>query len=349
MKKIFLLAAAALALAACDNNEDNLLTTDEALQITASIGESVVSRAADASWAKGDKIGILSTIGIEKPVAGPYVNLEYTTDNGDGVFKGTSIFFYKPMTLIAYYPFTGVEKTAPGTNGVISVTTNADAQKDLPLIDFLWDSKTGIDKKDFSVSNPNVNFTFAHKMSKLTFTFQSSLPVYDEKNENQMVSDGVDVRTMVSYTIEGLGITGTFNTATGVCAVDETKGRQGLTISFNEETVNEIDKYKYTRTFPSLIVFPQSKPDNGFILHITTRELKEGRPLQDYKCSLPFDGEIKPGYHYKFNIMVSRRGLFVGDLTIEEWDESQKFIVATIDGDEAPKETQAANTKAENQ
>lgn len=360
MKKYILIAASALALAACDNNDDNPDISSGAAIITATIGESTVSRASDSKWAAGDKIGILSTIRISESEEvegtyiekeGPYINVPYTTENGDGTFKGTPIFFYKPMTLTAYYPFTGEEKKLPGTNGVIDANTGPENQteENRPKIDFLWDSKTGVDKKDFSAENPNVNFKFAHKMSKLTFKFQGSEPAYDDKGI--MVSDGVDVRTMVSYRIEGLGIDGTFDTATGDCNLTADSERAGLTIEFEKEPIgkDEYGNYKYnyqsTREFPSLIVFPQTKPkDTDFILHITTDELEEGQPEQNYKCTLKFTDEgIKPGNHYNFTIKVTRRGLIVGELEIKPWEETEKFIIATIDGEEKFEEQPAEN------
>lgn len=283
-------------------------------------------------------------------MVGPYINLKYTTKDGDGQFKGTEIFFYKPMTLTAYHPFVGEEGKVPGLDGIIEANTRPENQEPdkQPDIDFLWDSKTGVDKKDFSASDPNVSFTFAHKMSKLSFTFLSSEPFYDENDRSIMLSDGVDVRTMVSYEIEGLGVEGTFNTADGVCAINDT--REGITITCEKITVdNEVNKYDYEREFSPLIVFPQKKPDDkNFILHITTDELKEeGSPTQSYKCALQFtDNEIKPGCHYKFTIKVTRLGLIVGKLTIEPWVlESEKFIIATIDGDQGFKE-QSAETPA---
>lgn len=261
---------------------------------------------------------------------GPYINLAYTTKDGDGKFTGTPLFFYKPMTLTAYYPFTGAEGTAPGTNGVIKAITSAENQVSdkQPGIDFLWDCKTGVNKQDFSVSNPNVNFTFAHKMSKLSFTFLSSKEFWEN---GVLVSKGVDVSTMISYEIAGLGIEGTFDITKGVCAIDETKGRQGLKITFPKDTP-EMEK----REFPSLIVFPQQKPSGGdFILHITTDELNEDETAhQKYKCALRFtDNVIKAGCHYKFTIQVTKYGLIVGDLSIEPWVSApEKFITATIDG-----------------
>lgn len=171
MKKIYIFAAlATLSLAACDNN-DNPDATSDALNITATIGESTLTRATDQKWDPGDQIGISSTV---SGVVGPYVNVKYTTSDGSGNFSGDRLFYYKPMTLMAYYPYTGEKGTAPGANGIISADTrignqSADTQ---PLIDFLWDSKTNENQKDFSASKPDVTFTFAHKMSRLTFKFK---------------------------------------------------------------------------------------------------------------------------------------------------------------------------------
>lgn len=169
-----------LALTACDNNEDNPGTSSTAAKIFATIGESTLSRAVDDSWNPNDRIGISSTVG---DTPGPYINVKYTTENGDGIFTGKDLFFYTPMTLTAYYPFTGEEDKVPGVGGIIKVNTLPENQtkENQPEIDFLWDSKTGVDKKDFSVTKPEVKFTFAHKMSKVSFTFLSSDPVYDKK------------------------------------------------------------------------------------------------------------------------------------------------------------------------
>lgn len=337
MKKAILLATATLVLAACDGKEDNLLTSSEALQITATIGECVVSRADGAEdeqipgdhdkWAAGDRIGIISTIGDK---ARPYVNLLYTTEKGDGNFSGYPIHFYKPMTLTAYYPFTGSEGTLPGENGVISVSTDANAQKNLLNIDFLWDSKKGkgVDKDqvDFSVSNPNVDFVFSHKMSKVTFAFQDSPEIKDEKGVT--LAGPVKVQDMINYTIEGLVLDGTFDTSTGVCAVKEVSTKN-LAIGVKGTVTHD------TPVSP-LILFPQTLSGGKAVLHITTDELKDEKPetYQHYKCNLSFsNGEILPGRHYKYTIKVSKLGLIVGEMTVEPWKEDIRSVTATIDGD----------------
>lgn len=350
MRKYILIAAVTLALTACDNNGDNPDPSSGALQITASIGKSLPSRVSDDEWSAGDEIGISSTFMKEDgtSVPGSIINVKYTytpTENGDGKFTGKNLYYYNSMTLTAYYPFTDEQGQAPGTDGIITASTGADNQsaENQPKIDFLWDSKTSVgQQKDFSATNPNVNFTFAHKMSKLTFTFKSSEPIWDDKDPTLMICNGVDVRDMNSYGIEGLGIDGTFDTATGDCAIDETK-REGLTITCQMMDIMEEDKFKYVREFSSLIVFPQMKPtknenseNENFILHIYTDELHLNDPekFQHYKCTLTFsNGEIKPGYHYHFTITVTKTGLIVGEMTVERWEEEDRSMTATIDGE----------------
>lgn len=227
------------------------------------------------------------------------------------------------MTLTAYYPFTGTQGTVPGINGVIKANTLSENQKPVnqPLIDFLWDTQTG-----FTATNPKVDFKFTHKMSKITFTFESSDPVFDKNNVK--LADGVDVSTMISYNLTDLGVEGTFNTLTGVCAIDESK-HDGLEITFAKETPP-----MKKRALPSVIVFPQSLQGGYITLHITTDELNKPDALQHYNCNLSFsDGEIQPGYHYKYTIKVTKIGLIVGKMTVEPWKEEERYMTATIDGE----------------
>lgn len=333
MKKIFLLAVAAFALASCDNN-DKPLPTSNAVVITANIGESPRSRAYNSTWEAGDAIGITSTFGDNDQLA-RFINLKYVLKSFDekegiGNFWGeTPIFFYNAMTLTAYHPYTGDEGFLPGDQGVISAVTSIENQTDKKQrdIDFLWDSRQGI------ATTNNVQFEFRHKMSKLTFAFLSSEPQYDENGV--MESEGVDVGTMISYEIEGLGIEGTFDTTTGICAIDESKGRPGLKVEFPKGTVKD------DTPMPSLIVFPQTKPAKGFILHIKTDELENETAIQKYKCNLPFaQSDIMAGYHYSFTIQVTKRGLKLGALTIKPWatEDDGKYVTATVDGDPEYKE-----------
>lgn len=330
MKKIILITAAtaaALALASCEDNDVNIdSSSDQPLRISASIGETT-SRAHDTSWSAGDKIGILSSVGT---MPGPYINLEYTTDTGNGFFTGTPMFYYKPMTLIAYYPFTGSEDTDPG---VITARTDADNQVSQRQvnIDFLWDSKTNEDIKDFSAANPEITFTFSHKMSKLTFAFIGTNEV--ENEEGVLIAEEVKASDIVAYEIEGLVMEGTFDTSTGICAIGSSDP-ENLKIEFEKGTVKDEKVAANAEELPPLIVFPQ-KPGNSTVkLHVYTDELDNPDYLQHYVCTLTFgDGELKPGNCYKYTIQISKVGLQLKTMTIENWiPERDVNVTATIDG-----------------
>lgn len=279
MKKIYLLAAATLAIAAC-NNDDNYDNQPVAAQITATIGESAVARASDNQWAKGDRIGI--SMGTK------YLNMEYTTDNGDGTFSGTTMYFpnkTEPVTLTAYYPYTGHEGESP----VLEASTPAENQtpEKQADFDFLYSKLS-----DVTGSNPKVDFTFSHRMSKLTIIFKNG--------------SGMDVSKITSCSIEGLILYGSFDTATGECTAKSDAGTKSLNIN----TAN----VKTEVALPSLIIFPQSLENKTVTLKITDSE------KQDFACDLSFEGNrIMSGNNYQFTITVNKTGLTINKSSITDW------------------------------
>lgn len=315
MKKIYILAAAALALTACDNNYDNP-TSQVSAKITATIGEATPSRASGNSWAPGDNIGI--TLGVGESLR-PHINIKYTTTDGGSEFTGNTLYFYNNMALTAYYPYAGEEGAAPGKDGsdIITASTPAENQteENQPKIDFLWDRQTGI-----TAAEGKVNFTFTHRMSKLTFTFIDS-PATDDESE-------VDVRTMVSYRIEGLILDGTFDTFTGVCAAKSDGAEAPISIGVTGLVESEV-------ALSPLIVFPQQRDNNKVKLHVYTDELKKNDPkyYQHYVCPLTFaDGELKSGNEYKYTIQVTKMGLKVEPMKIVDWTTGQDVkLQATIE------------------
>lgn len=295
MKKIYLLAAATLSLAAC-NNDNNYAEQPLAAQISASISGSVASRASDDSWAAGDKIGITATVKEMQP----HVNMEYITD-GSEKFTGKPIYYYKPMKLTAYYPFKGTEGVAPG---IVEARTDINYQtsENQPKIDFLWDSQESISIED---SKPVINFSFTHKMSKLTFIFNPS----DD-------GGGIDVGKIVSYKIEGLILDGTFDPETGECTANSEAGTESLDIAISKGSAEA------GKAVSPLIVFPQTPGNGNVTLHIFTDEVDNPEALQHYKCSLSFsDGEIKPGNNYLYTITVSKTGLST-KTSINNWTDT---------------------------
>lgn len=292
MKKYYILAAAAIALAAC-NNDDNYIDQPVAAQISATIGDSQ-SRAAGEKWAANDKIGI--TMGDK------YFNMEYTTQEGDGTFDGTTMYFRNKtdnVEFTAYYPFTG---TSGETPDLIALSTTAEKQTpdQQSKFDFLYatDRTTG--------ATPKVTFNFSHKMGQLTLIF---------KNGN----DGTDVSKIQSYKINGLVLDGTFNTVTGDCAADGTEATE-LAISLPEGTVENGEP------ITSLLLFPQPVPAETVTLSISDSE------GQDYSCTLNFDGNsIASGNNYQFTIAVNKKELVVNKSTIENWNTKESSANADAD------------------
>lgn len=281
MRKIYFFAAVALALAACDNDDKYADNEPVAAKITASIGNSVSSRATGTAWANGDKIGITTLRSGESK----YVNMEYTTENGDGVFSGTPMYFQDAqaeVTFTAYYPFTGAEGTAPA---IIENNTRAAQQtpENKPKFDYLWDSRVG--KK----GQPNINFEFAHKMSKITMTFQDG--------------EGTHVNKIESYSFDGLVLEGTFNPATG-----EAKAKE-----MDSETLTlNVDNVTSGTARPSIIVYPQTTAGQ-----VVLRIVKDG---QTYKCELVFaGGGLKAGTDYQYTITLNKTGAEVTKSEIHPW------------------------------
>lgn len=188
--RFFALAALALALAACNNDNENLNDGPVAAKFIADITPATRVNSEGTGFTDGDRIGITG--------AG-FTNVPYEREGGRFVPGSTVIYFNdtETQTFNAYYPY-------QAEGGTVTVSTTADKQGS--GIDFLFASgATG------STHNPTVNFTddhaFKHCMSLIKFTFKAG----DGLSFNETEPAG--------YTLEGLKHEGTFDTATGTTAV----------------------------------------------------------------------------------------------------------------------------------
>lgn len=224
MKKHILLVAVAISMIAC-NNEENYIDDPVAAHISATIGDCNLSRAHDDTWDSGDCIGI--------SMSGKYSNIKHITNNGDGLFSGSTMYFKNkqtPVTITAYYPYTGTEGETPA---IVEAATGLERQTDAeqPKFDFLYAVKENV-----TGAEPNVNLTFNHRMSKLTIIF---------KNGN----DGTDVSKITSCRISGFRLEGSFNPVNGACSANAAAEVSGFNLT---PTVTDGE------ALPSLILFPQT-------------------------------------------------------------------------------------------
>lgn len=282
MKKFILPAAVAISLMGC-TTEETYIDEPVAAHISATIGGVPQSRVSDTEWHSGDNIGI--------SMNGRYSNLKYSTEKGDGVFTGTTMYFknkQEPVTISAYYPYAGSEnQTAP----IIEASTYTEQQTETEQskFDFLYASAEGV-----TGANPNVELQFSHKMCKLTLTFENG-------------NLGTDVSKITSCRIEGLILEGTFNSTTGLCSAKATAAKD----------LNLTPTVSHGVALPSLMLFPQS--GGKVMLHIKDSE------NQEYGCELKFDGNrLESGNNYLFTIKVKKTEMVIDKFQIAGWFESTK-------------------------
>lgn len=281
--RFFALAALALALAACNNDNENLNDDSVTAVINAEISDAVSTRASGTAWAERDEIGISeSRFG--------YTNVPYRWESGKFTPTGTIIFFQDddPTTFSAYYPY-------DADGGTLTATTDATAQQNQPAIDFLY--ATGATA---STHNPEVNFTddtdaggtdcsFHHCMSQITLTFKEG--------------SGVDFSTIqpTGYTLSGLMLTGSFDTTTGTAETDDATAAQDLDMTLTNGALTS-----------SVILFPQTKASIGLSVYYNS---------QPYTATLTIpDGALKAGNNYTYTVTVRNKDLSIESAEITPWN-----------------------------
>lgn len=282
--RFFALAALALALVACNNDNENLNGAPVAAQFTANIAPA--TRASGTTWTAGDRIGI-TDIGNDSQ----YGNVPFILKNGKFEAEGKVIYIEdtKPHTFRAYYPYNAA-------GGILTATTDVTAQQNQPAIDFLFASGATGDK-----NSPVVSFTdktykggednsFHHRMSRITLTFEAG--------------DGVDFSVVKPerYTLDGLLLTGTFNTADGFATADN--GAQTGELAMNLADGNLTS---------SVILFPQT---------VASLPLVVNYKGQEYPATLTMpEGALQAGNNYTYTVKVSNKVLEVSEATIAKWND----------------------------
>ena len=280
--RFFALATLALALVACNNDNENLNGDPVAAQFTADIAPA--TRASGTTWDNGDRIGI-TDIGNDTQ----YGNVPFILKNGKFEAEGKVIYIEdtKTHTFRAYYPYNAA-------GGILAATTDATAQQNQPAIDFLFASGATGDK-----NNPVVSFTdktykggednsFHHRMSRITLTFEAG--------------DGVDFSVVKPerYTLDGLLLTGTFNTADGIATADNGAQTGELAMDLADGNLTS-----------SIILFPQT---------VASLPLVVNYKGQEYHATLTMpEGALQAGNNYTYTVKVNATGLTLEGCTIGSW------------------------------
>ena len=281
--RFFALAALALALAAC-NNDNEILNNDGPVAARFIADIAPATRASGTTWTGGDRIGV-TDIGNDTQ----YGNVPFILKNGKFEAEGKVIYIedVKTHTFRAYYPYNAA-------GGTLAATTDATAQQNQPAIDFLFASGATGDK-----DSPVVSFTdktdkggadnsFHHRMSRITLTFE--------------VGDGVDFSVVKPerYTLGDVILTGTFNTADGIAAADGTAEALAMDLADGSLT-------------SSVILFPQTAASLPLTVNYRS---------QNYRATLTVpEGALQAGNNYTYTVKVRNKGIEVSEATIAKWND----------------------------
>lgn len=310
-QRFFIMAAAAMTLAACSNDE-NMEITDSpvAARITAGLS-APTTRAIGTNW-NADEIGVWVKDAPASDMETLYKNMRYTTTSTGATADftattGEGIFFQdatETVTFAAYAPYQPSEDNAtlPGDNGKVDVDTETnnteDKQED---IDFLFAEGATATRTNYTVTfadntaSGGADHSFHHKMAQLNVVFQTS------------ITDGFGLYDIFggSFNLGGLVHDGTFNVTDGTT---ETTG--------SEVADWDISGCKYedaetTRTY-SLILLPQDLTNKAL-------NVKVGINGQTYYNSNAINPNLQAGYTYTYTITVKKSGLVVSGCTITPW------------------------------
>ena len=281
--RFFALAALALALAAC-NNDNEILNNDGPVAARFIADIAPATRASGTTWTGGDRIGV-TDIGNDTQ----YGNVPFILKNGKFEAEEKVIYIEdaETHTFRAYYPYNAA-------GGTLAATTDATAQQNQPAIDFLFASGATGDK-----DSPVVSFTdktdkggadnsFHHRMSRITLTFEAG--------------DGVDFSVIKpeGYTLGDVILTGTFNTADGIAAADGTAEALAMDLADGSLT-------------SSVILFPQTAASLPLVVNFNDVE---------YKATLTVpEGALQAGNNYTYTVKVRNKELEVSEATIAKWND----------------------------
>ena len=284
---LFAFAALALTLAACNNDNENLNDGPVAAKFIADITPATRVNSEGTEWTEGDRIGITG--------AG-FTNVPYKREYGMFVTDGTVIYFSdtETHTFKAYYPY-------QAEGGTVTVSTAADKQG--TGIDFLFASGA-----KGSTRSPEVSFTdktdkggpdnsFHHCMSLIKFTFKPGDGIRFSETEP------------AGYTLDGLKLEGTFDTATGTTAVTAA-ANSPITMQLNGATTSQV------------IILPQEVT--------IPLDLSVSYNGQSYKATLklpetPTANFYTAGYAYTYNITLNNKDIEVSEPTITPWKDGDSF------------------------
>lgn len=318
-KTIYLSLAAALFMASCSNDSDDNSVSNGpvAAQVTAGINNPA-TRANGNQW-ESDNIGVMAVsvsgtpAGITSTMTSLYKNVRYATSaitadaatftatNGSASGTAYGIFFQdatETVTFAAYGPYqTSAANALPGTNGVISANTSAQADRTAQkAFDFIFASGATASK-----ANPQIQFSganaFSHVMTRLIINVQTS------------TTDGFTANEVTSgtYSLSGLTHDGTFDVKTGAAQATVSGSSAVGSTPWSLNTAAIMTSAASSVSFDA-ILFPQA---------VSSLDFEAVIDGQSYKCQI--SPALAAGKSYTYTITAKKQGLTVDGCKVNDW------------------------------
>lgn len=309
MKKYFLFAATALALAACSNEDDNLTNGPVEARISAGVS-TPATRAINDQWEQ-DAIGVMVTKAPGSDMEELYKNVKYTTTannvtSADFIAEGQGIFFQdadETATFAAYGPYqTSAANALPGTDGVITGSTaKQSARPEQKAFDYIYASEATASR-----SNPIVQFqgnnAFEHRMTRLIIIVKTSA---QDGFTTEQVTEG-------RYSLSGLKHEGTFNVTDGTAkANDDAEVTNDWSLNDN----SLITSGETELTFTS-ILYPQTLGSE-----LTFKAVIDGQTYTNNQIS----PTLEAGKSSTITITVKKTGLEMNGCTVSDWNDGSTY------------------------
>ena len=302
MKKYFILAAAALTMVACSNDESesNAVAQSDVISFTAGMANDGVTRAAvDIQGAAFDEN---EDIRLEMTAAGYEAkNAVYTTAAADGegknalTIKDGSIAFTWPATgtvaIKAFYPYVDLEGTdndiiITSTTPDFTVKTDQSTPANYKKSDLMYSNNITAQVKQAGA----VGLNFNHALTKIIV--------------NLIAGTGVEASDITGCTVK-VHAKKTATISSGVCAdpTDETEAATGDAV---EITMG-------TGANNAAIIVPQKYAVDADFITITTA----GNHSKTYKLTAA--KKFLAGKKYTYNLTVGMETITLQSTTISDW------------------------------
>lgn len=279
-----------MALTACSNEEESLGGAPVAVQVDAEICPNVTSRASDTSWAVNDMIGITATsAGKTNAVNVPYAYSEsHFTAEHPIYFKDN-----EPVSFSAYYPYTETDKMESG-----KIAGNTSDQSKQADFDYLFASGATASRTSPQVSFKGDN-SFRHCMSRLTLTFKAGLGV-------------TDLTGFTEYSLGGLVMDGTFDTADGTAAASSSAAPSDLKVTVPNVAAG-VDVY-----LSEVILYPQTVQGNTIALSVVMNGITY---TADLVLPSVTNNRLAAGYSINYTVFINNNKLEVNSGEIADWTD----------------------------